>query len=203
MAKPKTPRPDSQEKLDDFLSNYEERSGLLNLLLQTDAVGKLYQRKEISESARSLELVMNLVEGIDDGELSEDDWNSLVSDDTASVNIPISLLRPIAAGWKKFSSGEAGYSLSDALKLGKSRQGERIAASIKSDREKFVFAFKIELIRFFSALEGDKISIETAIGKFSEASGVEDGRLKKAYNERIEDVRAINERLGFPILPPE
>jgi hypothetical protein len=44
-------------------------------LLKADAIGKLYQRKKISESARSLELIRNLVEGIDNGDLSPEDWD--------------------------------------------------------------------------------------------------------------------------------
>lgn len=201
MAKPKIPRPSSREDLDAFLSTYEERSGLLRLLLETDALGKLHKKK-ISDSARTLELIRILVEKIDVSGLSTDVWDSLISDDDESVRIPLRFLRPIAMGWEKFTSGEPGYSLSDALKLG-SIQGGRIAQSIKADREQFVLAFKIELIRFFAALDGNEMSLEATILDFSEKSGVSESKLRKAHTARIKDVRTINERLGFPITPPK
>lgn len=219
MAKPKPPRIDL-EKLQTFLDRFDENPGLLLFLLRIADLREIRQKKKLPDTAIAFELINVVVDSIDSGQVPPELWNQLIEDEGPSVSIPLRHLKPLSEGWARYTSGDKGISLSDALNITGKRaghqQGARIADTVRTQRGDFAAAFKIEFLRAYWAEEGEDLALEKAIGEFArklaegrywEKEGKKppkdmERRLRRAYYARIDEVRAAIEMLGIPIKPP-
>jgi len=202
MARPKSPTVD-QEKLDSFLELFDDGPLDLGLTLRLADFARMKKNGELTPAAASFELLSIIVEYGDKGEANCEQIDRLFREKHPSVRIPLRILEPLAAGWKRYTSGETGRQLHEALRIGGSGQGDRFAERMNKSRQDFAAAFFIEFIRAQLAERGQDLSLEKTYAEYAEKSGVSASRLKRAYEARIDDVRAVNELLGFPIKPPE
>lgn len=202
MANPKSPHTDP-EKLDAFLERFGGDSKDFFLFIKLANLGRMRRKKELSDAAISFELLSIILEQIEGGQISLEDWNCLVENNDEMISIPLRHIKPLADGWTRYTSGEKGLELNEALNIGSSGQGRSLAKTVIKHRRDFRTAFWIEFSRSQSADRGQAMSIEKTIDEFAEKSGTSRSQLKRAYYARIDDVRAVNEILGFPIILPE